>query len=190
MQFQVLFGRLGQLGVVADDVFQAFFEARAVVHQVAHGDRLVERRGNLEVQVVVDIAVQVDLALLDQLHHGHPGEQLGGGAGAHHARFRVHRDFRGNVGHAVAFLQQHLAVLDHDHDGAGDVAGLERVRNAAIKPGGEVGGFKRLGAGRAGQHRADQRCGDGFQPVCRKDFHSVSIQRIHRACEGSTPWRA
>jgi hypothetical protein len=58
-------------------LLDGFFESRRVRHQVFHGDGLVERRRNLEVEIVVHAAVEVDLALLGELHHGRPGEGLG-----------------------------------------------------------------------------------------------------------------
>jgi len=45
-------------------------------HDVAQRNRLGIRRGNPEIQVIVHIAVKIQLALLDLLHDRGPGKQF------------------------------------------------------------------------------------------------------------------
>ena len=59
--------------------------------------------------------------------------------GRNSVRCRIDRRALGQVGVAVALLQQHLAVLHHDDDRAGDVGLLQRVRHEAVEPGFQVG---------------------------------------------------
>jgi hypothetical protein len=48
-----------------------------VRHDIAHSNRLAIRAGrNLEIEVLVDVGVEIDLALLHQLHDRGPGEEL------------------------------------------------------------------------------------------------------------------
>ena len=87
-------------------------EARRVRQQIAQSDRLAERRRNLEIQVFVDIAIQVELALLDQLHHSRRSESLRDRCNAHDTAPWIHRDAGRDIGIPVALLEQHLALLD------------------------------------------------------------------------------
>ncbi len=71
-------------------------------------------RRDLEVlQVGVDVGVEVELALLDELHDRRPGEQLGDRAGPEQRLVRHDRDPLLAVGEAVALGEEQLAVLDH-----------------------------------------------------------------------------
>ena len=64
-------------GILGDQLLDRFLEPGGVRHDVAHADRLAVRAGrNLEIEVLVDVGVEVDLALLDQLHDRGPGEEL------------------------------------------------------------------------------------------------------------------
>ena len=64
------------LCVLDEQVLTSFFKARGVRHNVPQGDGLSERGWNLEIQVIVHVPVQIELALLDQLHHRGPGKEL------------------------------------------------------------------------------------------------------------------
>ena len=44
------------------------FKSAGMGHQVAQRDRLVKGGANLEVEILVDVGVEVELALLFQLH--------------------------------------------------------------------------------------------------------------------------
>ena len=51
-------------------------EACRMVHQLPHSDGDVPQAANPEIKIVVDVAIEVDVPLLDLLHHGFPCEQL------------------------------------------------------------------------------------------------------------------
>src|SRR5262245_54532463 len=51
-------------------------ETRGVRHQMTQSDCLRISSRNLKVEVLINVAVEVELALLDQLHHGSPGKEL------------------------------------------------------------------------------------------------------------------
>ena len=87
-------------GIVVDEVPNGFLEAGRMRHDVAHRDRLAVARRNLEIEVGVDVRVEVDLALLDQLHDRGPGEQLGHRAGAEQRGFGRYRRALFDVGKA------------------------------------------------------------------------------------------
>jgi hypothetical protein len=126
--------------------------------------------------VFVHVGVQIELARLDQLHDGRPGEQLRHGAGSEQRELRIHRRAGRDVRVAIALLQQHRAVL-HDYDDcAGDIAGGQGVAHEAVDPGfdirtiehgcrgrGSVGGGPDLfGRGRRRQLRP------AFSPGCER----------------------
>jgi hypothetical protein len=114
---------------------QAFLEARRVRHQVAQRDRLREGLRQLEVDVLLDVGVEIQAVLLDELHHGRPGEQLGRGARPEQRALRVDRRVALLVGHAIPLLEQHLAVLDDGDDGARRARGAQRGGHQAVEPG-------------------------------------------------------
>ncbi len=125
--------------VFGNQFLDLLLEARRVRHEVTHGDRLaVGARRNLEVEVLVDVGVEVDLALFDQLHDRGPGEQLRDRARTEQRLVRVDGQLLLDVRVAEALLQQDLAVLDDHDDAAGDVAARERVGQEAVEPGFEV----------------------------------------------------
>ena len=73
----------------------------------------------------------------------------------------IDRRALGDVGVAEAALGQDLAVLDDDHDRAGDVAGRERVGHVAVEPGVDVFGGELMCSlidrGNCGRSRAPSR---------------------------------
>src|SRR6185312_15613264 len=87
---------------------------------------------------VVDVAVEIELVLLDQLHHRGPGEQLRDRADPEQRRRGRHRRARFEVGMTVTAREQHLAILHHDDRAAGDVAARQHVRNHAAEERREV----------------------------------------------------
>ncbi len=64
------------LGIPSPTPEIPFFESRRMGHQVLEGDRLWIGIRDAKVEIGVDIRVQVQLALLDELHHRRPGERL------------------------------------------------------------------------------------------------------------------
>ena len=163
MGLQVML-EVDRLAVGGDEVARGVLEARGVRHQVAQRDRLALERRDPEIQVVVDVAVQVQLARLHQLHHRGPGEQLGRRADAERRVLRRRHGLLLQVVMAVAPGEDHLAVLDHRDHAAGHVAALQRERHQAVEEARQVLGGERVRLhactrGRSGG--AACGCGDG-----------------------------
>ena len=127
------------LRVLEEQVRLHGLEAGGVREQVAHGDRLAEGGGDPEIQVPVEVRVEVDPALLDELHHRRPGDRLGGGAGARQGALGVEGKAALEVGVPVAPGEDRLAAL-HDGDrGAGDPQLFELARQEAVEEGVQPG---------------------------------------------------
>ena len=120
--------------VKRDQVLDRFLETRRVRHQVEHSDGLTVIGRDFEVDVLVDVRVEIDFAELDLLHHRGPGEELGNRSGAEQRRCWIDFFPFGNVGVAVAARRKDLPVLDDDHDGAGNIAFADGIRNKAVEP--------------------------------------------------------
>ena len=116
-----------------------FIEAGRVGHEIAQGDGFAVARRNLEIQIAVDVRVEVELALLDQLHHRRPGEQLGNRSGPEESALGIDRFAGRDVGVTVTFRQQHLSILNYDHNCAGHIAPLQGIRCESIEPCFDVG---------------------------------------------------
>ena len=61
--------------------------------------------GNLEIEIAVDVGVEVELALLDLLHHRGPGEELRDRAGTEQGARGIDRRALRDVGIAEAALR-------------------------------------------------------------------------------------
>ena len=62
-------------GSVLDEQFlDGLLETRCVGQNIAQGNGLSESRRNLVVQIIIYVAVEIELALLNKLHHRSPGE--------------------------------------------------------------------------------------------------------------------
>ena len=123
-------------------------------HQLPHGHRLAVVRRHLEVEVLIDVGVEIDLARGDQLHDRRPGEQLRNGARAEQGLVGIDRPPGLDVRKTVAPFEQRLPVLDDDDDDAGDVGPLHLGWDHAVEIGGDILGRERMGAGRRGSPRA------------------------------------
>ncbi len=134
------------LGIEEDEVLRRLFEAGGVRHDLSQGGRLAVPQGHAEIEVLVDVLVEIELALLHQLHDRRPGEQLRHRARTKQRAFRVDALALLDIGIAEATLGEHSAVSDHDHDGAGDVAGLPRIGHEAIEPDVEICLVQRMAA--------------------------------------------
>jgi hypothetical protein len=134
--------------VFRDDALGLLLEAGHMLHQIAHGDRLAVARRDLEIEILVDVAVQVYFPLLHQLHDGGPGDQLGNRTGSEQGEFRIHRRVLFDIRVTVAALGQNFSVFHDGENGARDVAGVQRVRHVAIEPGVDIlGGQRHRGGG-------------------------------------------
>ena len=114
--------------IVADEIPRVFLETRRVRHDVPQRDRLRERRGDLEVEIAIDVGVEIELSLLHELHHGRPGEQLARGPDAKERALGIDRPASGDVGVAVALREQKRAVF-HDRDGRARDVFVAEVRH-------------------------------------------------------------
>src|SRR5262245_31662422 len=70
----------GLLAVDEDDVADGFFEAGRVRHEVADGDGTAKGGANLKVEILIDVGIEVELALFLELHDREPGEEFGNGS--------------------------------------------------------------------------------------------------------------
>ncbi len=111
----------------------AFLKPRRMGHEVAHRDGLPELLGNLEIEIVVHVAIEIDLSRLDELHDGSPGEELRNRTGAKQRLVRNDRLAARHVGIAIALREQDFAVLDDDENAAGDVSARQRIGHQAVE---------------------------------------------------------
>ncbi len=131
---QVVFEGGQVFGAADEQVLDGFFVSAGVRHDVAHG----EAGGDAEVEVLIHVLVEVDFALLDLLHDAGPDEELGDGAGAEEGEGGVDRFFVGDIGIAVAFGEEDVAVFDDGDGETGKVLAGELEGNDAVEEGGEV----------------------------------------------------
>src|SRR6185437_2628136 len=176
--------KIGLRGRFRQQVARGVLEPRRVRHQVAQCDRLAEARRDLEIEVAVDVAVQVELVLLDQLHHRGPGEQLRDRADPEQRVCRRDRRAGLQVGIAVAVREQHLAVLHHHDRAAGDIAPRQHVRQQAAEECREIIGSQRMRCrrwrGRGDllvwgglRHLREGRAGRASEHECHQDVHNA-----------------
>ena len=92
--------------------------------QITQRDRSPECRRNRKIQVGIHIAIQVELALLDELHDCRPGKQLGHRARSEQGCLRINGPAGFLIGEPIALLKKDPAILDHDNDCACDVRAL------------------------------------------------------------------
>ena len=72
------FSQRMQLARIIDEQQTSYLiEARAVSHEIVQSDRGALARRDLEIEVGVNVRIEVEFALLDQLHHSRPGKQFG-----------------------------------------------------------------------------------------------------------------
>jgi hypothetical protein len=84
-------------------------------------------------------AVEVELALLDELHRRRVRHELRDRTGAEQRTLRVDGALGRNIGVTVALLRNHLAAFDDDDDAARDVRCPHRIGHEAIEPRLDVG---------------------------------------------------
>jgi hypothetical protein len=155
---------------------RAVLEAGGVVHQVLERDRPVVGRGDAERgQVFVHVCVQVQLPLLDLLHHGGPGEQLGDRGDPDLRGFRVERRAVFAVGQAVPLAEEDLAGADHRDHRPRHVIGRQGAGHLRVEEGRQLTGgqrvYRRHRHRRLGdRHLGDRRPGDR-RPGDRRRHH-------------------
>ncbi len=167
------------IGIVDDEVAERpVLEARGMRQDVAQRYRFVEGLGDLEVlEVGVDVGVEVELALLDELHDRDPGEELGHGARPEQRLGHVDRNLFRDVLVAVAFREDDLAVAG-DGDGArGAVVVLHQRFDDAVDEGFELRLVVEVGRPRAGGGSECEPENDGTEVPC-EPVHAVPSVRI------------
>ena len=106
--------------------------------QVLEADRLGVGLGDVKIQIGLDVRLEVELALLDELHHGRRRERLSDRGDAEQVPVGIDRDALFEIREAVAFLENNLAPVNH-RDGQADqrigvvlrdVGGIEKLRHA------------------------------------------------------------
>ena len=172
-----------RIRATTDDGFGIFFKARRMLHQIAHGDRLAAFRGNLEIEILVDICVQIDLPLLDQLHDGGPRDQLGDRTRAEQGLLGIDRLQLFHIGIAVAALADDFAILDDHDNGTGNVGGRQRKRHIAIEPGIQIAGgqFLALRRGIPGTFRL-RSCGSRIRREREVDLGQHRYRQDRQDC--------
>ncbi len=143
-------------------------------HDVAKSDRLAESRGNLEVEIVVYVQVEIEFSLLDKLHHRSPSKKLRDGAGTKECIPRRDGFALLQVGISVTLCKENVAILDHGNDCTRDVFALDLGRQKPIQKGFEV--------------RRSKRMGDIFgRLTCcfllRRDLGGHGLRFLRRLCE-------
>src|SRR6185369_7442025 len=73
---QVVAYRHGLFRVGEDDVVDRFLKPSGMRHQVAQRYGLIECGTNLKIEIVVYVRVEIQPALLNQLHYGDPRKEL------------------------------------------------------------------------------------------------------------------
>ena len=91
-------------------------------HDVAHRDRFSLAPRNLEIEVLIHVGIQIDLALLDELHHCSPREELRRRTDPEHGPLRIDRPTCRDIRVAISFFEEHSTVFHHNHHGPGDIA--------------------------------------------------------------------
>ncbi len=131
-------------------------------HDVPERDRLRERGGDLEIEVAIDVAVEIELPLFRELHDGGPGKELARGPDAKEGSFGIDRTASSDVGIAVALGEERRTVLHHRHGRARDVLVAEVRQHDPVEERLELGAVAQTA--RRGRDRRRWRKGRRFAP--------------------------
>jgi len=112
-----------------------FFKPSSVGHEVAQSNWLGIPGRNLEIQVLINIVVQVKLALLYLLHHRSPGEQFGNRARTEKSPVDADGSLLLYIAVAIPFSEKYFAVFHHQHNRAGNVLAFELHGHKAVQEG-------------------------------------------------------
>jgi hypothetical protein len=131
---QVIAQRRGQHFQRLGGVEEAIVKAAGVGEQVAQGNRLSEGLFDVEVlQAAVHVHVELELALLDELHHRGGDEELRDGGHPEERPIGLHRTPGLQIRHALAPGQHHRPVAHDHHHGPGNVMGPDEASQKAIE---------------------------------------------------------
>ena len=114
--------RQDRIGIKCDQILDRLFETSRVRHKLTHRDWLAVAGRDFEIEIFVDVRVEVDLALLNLLHHGRPGDQFRDRSWTEKRRCRVDRSSFSHIGIAIALGRDDLSVLHHRHHRAREIA--------------------------------------------------------------------
>ena len=109
------------ISLLTDEPYQSLLESSRVRHDVTQRDGLTVARRNREIEVLVHVGIEIELALLHQLHYRCPGKELGDRPNPEKGVLRVHGFTRSDIGIPVGQLGHWRAVFDHDDDRPGDI---------------------------------------------------------------------
>src|SRR5262245_5341827 len=130
--------RLHVTGIFDKEILGGFRESRCVRQNVAQRNRLGKRVRNLEVQIIVYVAIKVEPALLHELHHGSPGKELRNGSWAEKGVLWRNRPLGRDIGVSISSGEENLSVLNNCNNRARDVATLELQRHEPVEKGFQV----------------------------------------------------
>jgi hypothetical protein len=154
-------------------------ETGRVGQEVGQGDGfrigLVKGKGR---QVAVDVRIEIELALLDKLHHGGRHKDFGDGADTHDRRSGIDGGLGFEVGDAIPLGVDHLAALDKDKGETRNVQRLELPGEEPVGKGLQVGRVDDNGLGRAGgggAGRQEQRGQQHQQRDCVSGHHPLLL---------------
>ena len=103
-------------------------------------------RGDQTVAFARDgVRIQVEFALLLQLHHRRPGQELGDGGNPKQGFLRIHATPRFDVADPVAFFEQYLTIGDHTDYRAGHMMVAQGGCHEAVGEGFQVGAIAGVG---------------------------------------------
>src|SRR3982074_2273384 len=101
-------------------IARRFIEAGRVRHELTQGDRGAEALRYLEIEVIIDVAVQIEPADLDLLHERDPGEELRDRAELEERPLGGYRTLRLQIGVAITPCQHRSTLGDEDDGAAGN----------------------------------------------------------------------
>jgi hypothetical protein len=174
VRHQIIVQRLDRLVRRTEEILDRFFEAGGVRQDSTQRDWLRKIARDFEVEVFPHVLVQVELSLLDQLHHRGRGEQFRNGTGPEESLFRDNWFSLLEIGKPVTLGEKNLAVFDDRHHGAGHVAILDLRIDQAVEEWFQINPrqFRRRRGGRGGL-RDGSRWGDRRRRNQRRESRSL-----------------
>ena len=146
MALQVVAQRRHPIGIANEQMpHGGIFVARRVRHQMRQSDGLGKGVGDLQVrQVAADVGIEVQLALLIELHDGRPGKDLGNGPRADQAALRLHRPTLLQIVMAIASCEDGFAAVNHRHGNTHHMMGIHAALNQPVDEGRQIVSIQRV----------------------------------------------
>ena len=170
-----------RVGIVDDEIAECpVLEARGMRQDVAQRYRFVEGLGDLEVlEIGVDVGIEVELALLDELHDRNPGKELGHGARPEQRLGHVDRNLFRDILVAVTLREDEFAVAGDGDRARRAVVVLHQRPDDAVDEGLELRLVVEVRRLRTGSGSECEPENDGTEVPC-EPVHAVPSVRIHR----------